>query len=243
MTNNNLPIGIFDSGVGGLTVAKQINKYLPNESILYLGDTARIPYGTRSKETIKKFALELANFLLKQNVKCLVIACNSISANAFEEIKSISPVPVYDVISPVLSKIDENTMVIATKATINSKKYPCEGKSCSLFVPLVEEGMADSEIAMLAARKYLDPFSHKTLILGCTHFPIMRSTIEKTVGQNVKIIDPGEELAKILKEKIDLADVKPNITFVVTDNVAKAKEVAGYFWPESLKYEWRQVEL
>lgn len=240
---NNLPIGIFDSGVGGLTVAKEISKLLPNESFIYLGDTARIPYGTRSKVTIQKFALELVNFLLKQKVKCLVIACNTISANALEEIKRISPVQVFDVISPVLSKIDSNTTVIATRATINSGKYPCKGKACSLFVPLVEEGLADSEIALLAAKHYLGDLDLHTLILGCTHFPIMRKTIKKTIGKDVKLIDPGEELARKLKDTLELNDGPSEKTFFVTDNVEKAREVAGYFWPESLKYKWEKVSL
>ncbi len=243
MKTNNLPIGIFDSGVGGLTVAKEISRLLPNESFIYLGDTARIPYGTRSKETIQKFALELANFLLKRKVKCLVIACNTISANALDEIIKISPVPVFDVISPVLKKINGKTTVIATKATISSGKYPCKGKACSLFVPLVEEGLADSEIALLAAKHYLRDLDLDTLILGCTHFPIMRKTIEKTIGSNVKIIDPGEELALKLKNFLGLSVGPSRKTFLVTDNVEKAREVAGYFWPESLKYEWKQISL
>lgn len=241
MKNNNLPIGVFDSGVGGLTVAKEITRVLPNESIIYLGDTARVPYGTRSKETIKKFALELTKFLLKQKVKCLVVACNSISANALEDIKKISPVPVFDVISPI--KIDGETVVIATKATINSGKYKCKGKACSLFVPIVEEGLADSEIALLAAKKYLNDIDSKTLVLGCTHFPIMRKTIEKVVGKNVKIIDPAEVLARELKNKLPLSDGPSVKKFFVTDSIFKAQEVANYFWPESLKYKWEQIAL
>ncbi|MBI3887479.1 glutamate racemase [Candidatus Microgenomates bacterium] len=244
MKVNNLPIGIFDSGVGGLTVAKQIAKAMPTESFIYLGDTARIPYGTRSKETIKKFALELARYLLEQNVKCLVIACNSISANALEDIKKISPVPVFDVISPVLKKINKETVVIATKATINSGKYPCTGRSCSMFVPVVEEGFADSEAALLIAKTYLGDLKDlKTLILGCTHFPIMQKTIEKVVGKNVKIVDPATELALELKEKLPKSTGITSKTFFVTDNVEKAKSIAGYFWSESLKYEWRQIVL
>lgn len=239
MRKNNLPIGIFDSGVGGLTVAKEIARVLPKESILYLGDTARVPYGTRSKETIKKFALELARFLLKRKVKCLVIACNTISANALDEIRRVSPVPVYDVISPVLPAINGKTVVIATNATIKSGAYPCPGKACPLFVPLVEEGLADSEVALVAAKHYLQNAQVDTLILGCTHFPIMRKTISKITGAN--IIDPAEQLAKTIE--VPTSGGKREITFLVTDSVEKAREVAGYFWPESLKYNWEQVKL
>lgn len=226
-------------------MVKEITRVLPNESILYLGDTARVPYGTRSKETIKKFALELARFLLKQKVKCLVIACNSISANALEDIKKISPVPVFDVISPVLRKLDgQKAAVIGTKATINSGIYPIPGKACPLFVPLVEEGFADSEVALTAAKHYLMPMENvETLVLGCTHFPIMRKTIEKVVGEKVTVIDPAEELSLTIKNSIEPNFGKAERKFLVTDSVEKAREVAGNFWPESLKYKWEQIKL
>lgn len=244
---NNLPIGVFDSGVGGLTVAKVIARELPDESILYLGDTARVPYGTRSKETIKKFAVELAGYLLKQKVKCLVIACNTISANALEEIKKISPVPVFDVVTPVLKALDgtKKTGVIATRATVASGAYKVPGQACPLFIPLVEEGFAGSEIALMTAKHYLDPFSadFERLILGCTHFPIMRATIEEVIGPEIEIVDPAELVTAELKRTIEKSSGSRKITFLVTDMVTKSQAVAQNFWPESLKYEWKQVVI
>lgn len=215
---------------------------MPNESILYLGDTARVPYGTRSKETIKKFALELARYLLKRKVKCLVIACNTISANATKDIKNISTVPVFDIITPVIPLISKRTGVIATRATINSGVYPCRGIACPLFIPLVEEGFAQSDAALLIAKKYLRDFSGiDSLILGCTHFPIMKKTVSKVTS--AKIIDPAYPLAFLLKDKLVKSTGPAEIEFLVTDDVKKAKEVAGNFWPESLKYKWKQISL
>ncbi len=183
--------------------------------------------------------------MISRKVKCLVIACNTISANALPEIKKASPVPVFDVITPILKKLDgQKAVVIGTKATINSGIYPIPGKACPLFVPLVEEGFANSEMAVAAAKYYLLPLKKtERLILGCTHFPIMKKAIEKVVGKKVTVTDPAEELARVIQDSIE-----PNINrgerkFLVTDSVEKAREVAGNFWPQSLKDEWRQVKL
>lgn len=242
MKKSDLPIGIFDSGVGGLTVAKEIVRVLPNESFIYLGDTARVPYGTRSKETIKKFALELAKYLLKRKVKCLVVACNTISANALDEVRKISPVGVFDIISPVLKDITPKTGVIATRATIRSGVYPCPGVAAPLFVPLVEEGFANTDASLLVARKYLSGLDGiDSLILGCTHFPMMRETIRKVI--KAEIIDPAQALAKHLEEKIVKSTIPAKLEFLVTDDLSRAREVASNFWPESLKYKWGRIKL
>src|SRR5689334_598138 len=193
------PIGIFDSGIEGLTVVKEILKQLPNENIIYLGDTARVPYGTRGKEVIKKFSLELTNFLLKRKVKFLVVACNTISATCLDEIKKISPVPVLGVINGAADDAVKNTKtnvigVIGTPATISSKVYEKTikdknpkikviSKACPLFVPLAEDGKISDKSTKLIAQNYLKDFKKTkidTLILGCTHYPVLKKIIGET---------------------------------------------------------------
>lgn len=214
---NNSPIGVFDSGIGGLTVVKEIINLLPNEKVVYLGDTARVPYGSRSGETITKFALQMTNFLLGKNVKMLVVACNTICATCIDKIQEVSPVPVVGVIKPASQKIVDTTKsgrvgVVGTRATINSKIYEKEIRdlnpniqvstvSCPLFVPIVEEGLGESEIALLAAEKYLkDLGSIDTLHLGCTHYPLLKNVIQKVVGSRVSIIDSAIPTSIEVKE-------------------------------------------
>lgn len=261
---NNNPIGVFDSGIGGLTVVKEIIKELPNESIIYLGDTARVPYGTRGPEVIKKFALELANFLLKRKVKFLVIACNTISATCLVEIKSISPVPVLGVIKPAVNqalKLTKNGAVgvIGTKATISSKVYEKElGKkikvvacACPLFVPLAEEGLTTHVATKLIASKYLKMFTNfeiDTLILGCTHYPILKKIIQETVGPKVKLVDSAkptaEELTKLLRDKNLLAENNnPKLEFFVTDAPERVYQVASRFFGQNLVDQIKKITL
>lgn len=228
MSLKNNPIGVFDSGIGGLTVVKEIIRELPKESLIYLGDTARIPYGTRSPEIIRKFALELVNFLLKKEVKALVVACNTISANALAQIKKISPVPVIDVIGPTLASAKGKIGVIATTSTINSMAYGSKAslaRACPLFVPLVEEGMVEGFAVETIARGYLLPFKKAqidTLILGCTHYPLLRNVIAKTMGKNITLIESGQPTAKKLrqiltKNSLLTTNPKPKYEFYFTD--------------------------
>lgn len=246
---NNLPIGIFDSGIGGLTVVKEIIKTLPRESLIYLGDTARVPYGTRNKDTITKFALELVRFLLKQKVKALVIACNTMSAVCLSQIKKrAGKIPVIDVISPTVSFAMNQTQtnvlgIIGTRATVNSRAYDKQAKkkneaitvlsiACPLFVPLVEEGMIDNKATKLIAKDYLSEFDKTkidTLILGCTHYPLLKDLIAEILEGGVLLVDSAkpttQELKKVLKDKDLLSNKKPVYRFYVTDIHLKMQEM------------------
>jgi glutamate racemase len=224
----NGPIGVFDSGVGGLTVVRAILERLPRESIIYFGDTARVPYGTKSKDTIVKFALEDARFLLSRGVKVIVVACNSVSSNALDVLKSSFEIPIIGVIDTVARAASRSTRnrklgVIGTRATVESRAYErailasnpdvqVRSVSCPLFVPLAEEGWLDSEITRLVAREYLSPligWGIDTLLLGCTHYPLLKNAIGEVVGQGVSLIDSGEatagELADLLTDEGMLA--------------------------------------
>jgi glutamate racemase len=237
------PIGIFDSGVGGLTVCKSIHDMLPGENIIYFGDTARFPYGTRSKETIIKYSREITEYLLSRKVKMIVIACNTASAAALETIRNNYDIPVIGVIEAgakaACKRLKGNHIgVIATRATVNSESYIKEIKKikpeikvfqqqATLFVQITEEGLVDSEIAKIAAKNYLQEMYDegvRTLILGCTHFPLLKNTINK-VYEDLDLVDTGMEIAyevkKILKEKNleikDKTDYKGTIELYASD--------------------------
>ncbi len=264
---NNGSIGIFDSGIGGLTVAREIVRQLPDEGIIYLGDTARVPYGTRSKEIITKFALELVEYLLKRNVKCLVVACNTISSVALSEIEKVSPVPVMGVVKPAAKKavsvIKNNKIgVISTVDTIQSKAYEKEIKkidpeievfsvACPLFVPLVEEGLQNHQAAKLLANDYLKSIIEAdvdTLVLGCTHYPLLIDVIAETVGSKVTLIDSAkpttEELIRILQEKNLLSDGNnPTHEFLVTDAPDRVQKVANRFFGSAYKFSCQLVSI
>lgn len=202
-------IGIFDSGLGGLTVAKEIIRQMPNESIAYLGDTARCPYGSRSDETIMQFGLEDTEFLTAQNIKMLIVACNTVSSVALETIQSkVTDIPVIGVIKPackaaITRTAEKKIGVIGTAATIRANAYgeiitaidpkiSVHTKGCPLFVPLIEEGMTNNDIAQSVVRHYLDEIISEgidCLILGCTHYPLLYETIQGVVGTRVEIID------------------------------------------------------
>ncbi len=264
---NNLPIGIFDSGIGGLTVVRQIIKQLPNESLIYLGDTARVPYGTRNKDTITKFASELARFLLKQKVKALVVACNTMSAVSLSEIKKLAgEIPVIDVISPTvlyaLSKTHTNVLgVIGTRATINSRAYYAQIKkknkaitilsiACPLFIPLVEEGFVNNKATKLIAREYLSVFDKTkidTLILGCTHYPLLRNVIGEALGSKVLIVDSAkptaEELKEVLTKKKLSSNKKPTYKFLVTDIHPRMEEMVNLIFDNNFPEKLEKVSL
>jgi glutamate racemase len=262
------PIGIFDSGIGGLTVAKQIISLLPNENIIYLGDTARVPYGTRDKKTITQFSLELAKFLLKQKVKVLVVACNTISATSLLEIKKLSPVPVIGVIDTTVQEALEGAGtrvigVIGTRATINSKAYEKSIKevnikakiisqACPLFVPLAEEGFINHPASKLIAKEYLKLYKNSkidTLILGCTHYPILAKLIQSTVGKKVKLIDSAlptaNALKKLLQEKnlLNNGSKKPQLKFYVTDAPERVYKIANLFFDNKFPGILKKVDI
>ncbi len=227
MSQNTLPIGIFDSGVGGLTVYRALHDRLPNEHFIYLGDTARVPYGTKSLATVERYAIENSQFLASRGIKLLVVACNTASALALPKIREKIGLDVVGVIGPGGRKAVELTKgkerpkigVIATEATVASNAYfeairRASGlaevlqKGCPLFVPLAEEGWTSEPETYSIAAKYLEAmkeFQPDALVLGCTHYPILREVIQQTVGEDVKLIDSGEataeEVEKLLIEK------------------------------------------
>lgn len=256
MDNN--AIGIFDSGLGGLTVVKEIIKLLPDEDLIYLGDTARVPYGTRSKETIIKFSFEDANFLLEKNIKCLVIACNTSSALAGAELKKKLKIPIFDVITPALKEAKEISKsgkigVIGTRGTIGSGAYSVPfSRACPLFVPFIEEGEVEGDAMEIIAKNYLEGFKKDnidTLILGCTHYPIIKNVIKREVDNGVKLIDPGISVAKevfgYLTENKMLNTQKNigNKEFYVTDLTERFTKVAEMFLGEKIKNQLKKVEL
>ena len=224
--DRNLPIGIFDSGVGGLTVYKALHERLPNERFVYLGDTARVPYGTKSLATVERYAVENSRFLEAHGIKLLVVACNTASALALPAIRKAIKVPVIGVIEPGSRAAVEiangaNIGVIATEATVQSHAYAkaiaamgATGqvieRACPLFVPLAEEGWADSDVARTVARDYLSEFNGQTLgalVLGCTHYPILREVISETIGRGVDLIDSGAATARDVESLLDSSDL------------------------------------
>lgn len=213
------PIGVFDSGIGGLTVARALYELLPNEDIIYLGDSARLPYGTKSKETVILYSIECLKFLLSKKVKMVVVACNTASSVAVPFLQKITKVPVIGVLIPgseaAVNKTGNNKIgVIGTRGTVNSGAYKNQihrinknvkvySQACSLFVQLAEDGWTDNKIAELTAKEYLSNIKQEgidTMILGCTHYPILKKTIRKVVGNKINLIDSGEETAKVVKQ-------------------------------------------
>jgi len=213
------PIGVFDSGVGGLTVAKELFRQLPCEDIVYFGDTARVPYGIKSKETVIRFSIENILFLLKHDVKLICVACNTVSSVALPVLKNHFKVPVVGVITPgareaVYATQNKRIGVIGTRGTIKSRTYEFEIKqldptvkviavACPLFVPFVEEGWLSGPVVLDVARTYLRPLKEArvdTVILGCTHYPILKPVIKKVLGKGVILIDSAKQVAIEVKK-------------------------------------------
>lgn len=253
--SRNLPIGVFDSGVGGLTVVRALMNRLPDENIVYFGDTARVPYGVKSVDTIRLYASEIVDFLLGKKVKAFVIACNSIAAVAGHEVRAQVPdYPVFDVISAGSKAAARTTKngkvgVIATMATVNSKAYTrmisernpeieVISKACPLLVPLVEEGWFEDEITRLTVRKYLKDVLAKnidTLVLGCTHYPLIQKVLQEE-ARGCELVDSAITTAEdtaIELEKLDLLNdgtgVKGDYSFFVSDIPARFKEIGENF--------------
>src|SRR5213594_3854225 len=217
-----LPIGVFDSGIGGLTVVRQLRKVLPGEDIVYLGDTARVPYGTKSPSTVVRFSCEDTQFLLQQNVKAVVVACNTASAWALPTLEKRFKVPIFGVILPGVRAALARTRnqrigVIGTSATIRSKTYSSGllarsdtvkvfARACPLLVPLVEEGWTNHRVTQEILTEYLTPLRrHRidTLILGCTHYPLLKPALRVAAGKGVALIDSAESAARYVKERLE----------------------------------------
>ena len=250
------PIGVFDSGLGGLTTVKRLSELLPNEDIIYLGDTGRVPYGSRSRDTIIKYSVQATEFLVKHDVKSMVIACNTASTSAHSILKSMNDIPIYEVVSApakAAALLSENRRVgvIGTTATIGSGVYEAViaeiapditvfSQACPLFVPLVENGRTDPEdiAALTIAKDYLHILARHdidVLILGCTHYPLLRNVISCVIGNQIILIDSGAETAKhaaddmaridILSSKTELGMIK----YYVTDSIDGFSELASRF--------------
>lgn len=233
---DNRPIGVFDSGIGGLTVLREIISAVPGESTIYFGDDGRAPYGTKSHETIIKYALQDMMFLKSQNVKMIVIACNTASTHAYKALKEASDVPVIEVVVPgarasVKATRNGKIGIIATRATVASGLYESavreEGKgieglevisqACPMFVSLAEEGWWDDEVTLLTAQKYLEPLKKAgvdTVVLACTHYPLLANTISKVMGPGVTLINSGIAVAGDVKEILDKNGMRSDGSFV-----------------------------
>ncbi len=256
----NTPIGVFDSGIGGLTVAKEIMRQLPGESLVYFGDTARVPYGSKSKQTVCKYSRQIAHFLLTQNVKAIVIACNTASALAMRELQEMVNVPVLDVVQPgarmaAASTGNDKIGVLGTNSTIKSGIYESYlhkinpeltvvSKACPLFVPLVEEGLFEDRITEDVVGRYLHDMKEyeiDTLVLGCTHYPLLRGVIGREMGEDVKLVNPAYETAKTLKDLLRdkglLAQGADNAEhhFFVSDGAEQFSSFANSILPYSVE--------
>jgi glutamate racemase len=249
---SSLPIGIFDSGLGGLTVVKEIATLLPHEDIIYVGDTARVPYGTKSPDTIRRYAQQIAFFLLNKKVKAIVVACNTVSAVALKNLRHL-PIPILGVIEPgaraaIMTTSSLRVGVIGTPATVGSHAYKLAinrfsprahvlEKACPLFVPLVEEGWGKHPTTKQVAREYLTPLLKAridTLVLGCTHYPLLKSTLQAVAGKKVKLIDSAQETAKdvlqlLRKKNLLKKNGKSKKEFFVTDNPAGFTKLGHQF--------------
>lgn len=245
---DNRPIGVFDSGLGGLTVLKEISNLLPYESVVYFGDSGRAPYGTKSKETVIKYTFQDVRFLMQQDIKMIVIACNTASAYSFQQVKQSIGIPVVEVIKPgaataVRETENKSIGIIGTPATIGSGAYENAirsldsrikvlSRACPLFVPLAEEGQWwwENDISHRIAEEYLKDFKNgdiDTLVLGCTHYPLLQNTISHVLGENVKLVSSALEVAKAVKSLIAERDMQrecstaPEYRYYTSDSVEK----------------------
>jgi glutamate racemase len=254
MNHNDRPIGVFDSGLGGLTVLRALKEKFPHESFIYLGDTARVPYGNKSNNTVSKYANEIVDFLLAKNVKAIVVACNTVSALVLTELKSKLSIPIMGVIEPGVKAAHQITNtnkigIIGTLGTIHSSAYENQLKkmnsnlevnsqACPLLVPLAEEGWMEENIVKDILLHYLSPLIKKdidTLILGCTHYPVFSSVMEEILGPNIQLIDSPKEVATAFFDLLNsmnyLAKNKlpGKLSCFVTDKTKSVHGIAGRF--------------
>lgn len=260
-TNNHLPIGVFDSGMGGLTVLRELKKVLPNESYIYLGDTARLPYGTKSPDTVQKYAQQMAWTLMQRQIKALVIACNTATTAALEHLQVMFPhIPVIGVVKPGASAVvaatqNQRIAVFATETTIASNAYQrliteqlpnatISVRACSVLVALAEEGMVSNSIAREALNYYLSEFQQEdTLLLGCTHFPVFKSLLATLLPVTINVVDSAEATAKSLQNVLakgslfNPSEKKGMVHYLVTDSIRRFQHVGEIFLGEVLNTE------
>ena len=258
---NNRPVGVFDSGIGGLTVLQEIIRELPEESTIYLGDTARVPYGIRSAETVMRYSFENTRFLSSKDIKLLVVACNTASSVGLDAIKNTVSIPVIGVIEPgakAAAKATRNKKigVIGTEATMKSNAYmkaikalddsiEVFGLACPLFVPLVEEGWVEGQITTMIVSKYLNDMKDKgidTVVLGCTHYPLLKKVITEVLGSGVRLIDSAIETSLEIRITLELLNLKRNEKdppfreFFVTDSPERFLKVGEKFLGQKIEY-------
>jgi glutamate racemase len=264
-----LPIGVFDSGVGGLTVLRALREALPNESFLYLGDTARLPYGTKSAKTVERYASQAAQVLVDRGVKLLVLACNTVSAVAVEPLREqFRPLPVVGVVGPgaeaaCAATQSGHVLITATEGTIRGRAYErairerrpeavVVGQPCPLFVALAEEAWTDGAVPELAARRYLEPCLQRdpqldTVVLGCTHFPVLAEVVQAVVGEGVTVVDSARTTAAAVSALLDQsglhrqAEEEPGLALLATDDAERFARVGSGFLATTLRPE--DVEL
>jgi glutamate racemase len=257
--DSSAPIGVFDSGIGGLTVVRELMRQLPNESIIYFGDTARVPYGPKSPDTVLRYSREITSFLQDQGVKAVVVACNTATAHALPALKAENSLPVVGVIEPGSRAAARATRtgrvgVIGTQGTINSRAYEraiealspdsdITAIACPLFVPLVEEGWLDTEPTRLIANEYLAPLRDAgvdTVVLGCTHYPLLKKVIGNVVGREVRLIDSAEETAAETRATLQAAGLaheaggEARYRFIASDAPETFLRVGGRFLGSSI---------
>jgi glutamate racemase len=258
------PIGVFDSGIGGLTVVKALRDLLPNENIFYLGDTARVPYGNKSAETVERYSLELAGMLTRENAKVIVVACNTVSSVSIPKLRANVSVPVIGVIEPgaqaaIATTRNRHIGVIGTRATIRSGAYEnalralnvhvrVTSQACPLLVPLIEEGMLDDKLTDQTITRYLDPMiaaGIDTLVLGCTHYPLLAKAISRALGKNVRLVDSAQNCAVAVRNLLDRqslraeASANGRLQVALTDSADNFLNVAR----DALQLTFGEIEL
>jgi glutamate racemase len=262
--NSSRPIGVFDSGIGGLTVVKALQELLPGEDIFYLGDTARVPYGNKSAETVERYSLELAGILAQENAKTIVVACNTVSSVAIPKLRTSMSVPVIGVIEPgaqaaIAMTRNRHVGVIGTRATVRSGAYEnalralnvhvrVSSRACPLLVPLIEEGLLDDKLTDMTIARYLDPMiadGIDTLVLGCTHYPLLANAIGRALGSEIRLVDSARNCAAAVKELLDRQSLaappanKGRLRVALTDAADNFLSVAK----QALQLEIEEIEL
>lgn len=263
---NNSAIGVFDSGLGGLTAVKEIMRILPNEDIVYFGDTGRVPYGSRSPQTLYKYVCQDIRFLKQFNIKMIAVACGTASTVVLPELENVG-VPIVGVVdeaarAAVAASESKRIGVIATSATINSGAFERRVKAfcsdaevysaaCPLFVPLAENGHTDTEVSHLVAQEYLEGMKGKidTLILGCTHYPLMEKSIRKVLGDDVKLINSGAQMANYIKRYLDENDIRTkkdetgSVSYYVSDTTQMFEQLGSLFLGRQIQGQVKRIDI